>query len=266
MKVFSYGGGVQSTAVLVLAAQEKIDYRVFLFCNVGVDSENPGTLAYLKQVAMPYAQQHGINLIELQKHRRNGEVDTVYERLTRPGSRSIGIPIRMANGAPGNRTCTVDFKVLVVARWLKRHGATKETPATVGLGISLDEWHRMRMESGIEHERLDYPLIDLRLDRSACVEIIHRAGLPIPPKSSYWFCPFHSIQAWQDMRHQQPELFSKAVALEQLINRRRDALGKDHVWFTNKLKPLEKATTDLEQHTLFDTDSLEVCESGYCMV
>ena len=37
LKVFSYGGGVQSTAALVLAAQGKIDYQTFLFCNVGAD-------------------------------------------------------------------------------------------------------------------------------------------------------------------------------------------------------------------------------------
>src|SRR5258708_98613 len=46
LKVFSFGGGVQSVAALVLAAQGKIDYRHFVFCNVGDDSENPATLEY----------------------------------------------------------------------------------------------------------------------------------------------------------------------------------------------------------------------------
>jgi len=266
MKVFSYGGGVQSTAALVLAAQSKIDYHTFLFCNVGLDSENPATLTYVQEVVKPYVLRHGIDLIELQKHRRNKEVDTVYGRLTRPESRSIGIPIRMANGAPGNRTCTVDFKILVVARWTKRHGATKEAPAMVGLGISLDEFQRMRSESSVEHETLDYPLITLRLDRSACIQIIRDAGLPVPPKSSCWFCPFHSVQAWQEMRQQQPDLFIKAVALEQLINERRAKLGRDQVWLTNRLKPLDKVTTDLTQHALFASDETDTCESGYCMV
>jgi len=266
LKVFSYGSGVQSTAALVLASQGKLDYQTFLFCNVGQDSENPQTLTYIEEVAKPYAHKNGIELLELQKHRRNGDVDTVYGRLTRPESRSIGIPIRMANGAPGNRTCTVDFKILVVARWTKRHGAMKETPATVGLGISFDEFQRMRSDSGIEHEKLDYPLITLRLDRSACMQIIRDTSLPIPPKSSYWFCPFHSVQAWQEMRQNQRELFTKAVALEQLINERRAKLGRDQVWLTNRLKPLDKVTTDLTQHSLFTSDEIDTCESGYCMV
>ncbi|WP_254897837.1 hypothetical protein [Kitasatospora sp. NA04385] len=35
IRSFSFGGGVQSTAALVLAAQGRIDYRTFLFANVG---------------------------------------------------------------------------------------------------------------------------------------------------------------------------------------------------------------------------------------
>ena len=42
MRTFSFGGGVQSTAVLVLQAQNKLPepYDVFLFANVGDDSEH----------------------------------------------------------------------------------------------------------------------------------------------------------------------------------------------------------------------------------
>src|SRR5690349_12106573 len=125
LKVFSYGGGVQSTAALVLAAQGKIDYKTFLFCNVGDDSENPETLAYLKEYAIPYAKAHGLDIQELQAT-RNGEPVTLYSQLTKPGSRTIGIPVRMSNGAPGNRSCTIDFKIKVVDRWLREHGAKKE--------------------------------------------------------------------------------------------------------------------------------------------
>ncbi len=55
IKVTSYGGGVQSTALLVLAAQGRIDFKTFLFCNVGDDSENPETLEYVRQIAIPFA-------------------------------------------------------------------------------------------------------------------------------------------------------------------------------------------------------------------
>src|SRR2546421_7635546 len=124
IKVFSYGGGVQSTAALVLAATGRIDYRTFLFCNVGEDSEHPDTLRYVRAVAMPYATQKGIELEELHAT-RFGQPETLYARLMRP-DRSVGIPVRMSNGAPGNRACTKDFKIMVVARWLRQHGATKD--------------------------------------------------------------------------------------------------------------------------------------------
>src|SRR5579875_2941517 len=265
LKVISYGGGVQSTALLVLAAQAKIDFRTFLFCNVGDDSENPETLEYVRTVAMPYAQASGLDLIELQRT-RFGEPETLYQRLTRPGSRSIGIPVRMAgSGAPGNRACTDDFKIKVVAKWIKEHGATPVQPAIVGLGISLDEFQRMRTDSGIAYEKLTYPLIDLRMDRQQCMNIIRDAGLPVPPKSSCWFCPFHSLRVWQEMRDRQPELFQRACELEALIIKRMDTFKPgDAAYFTRKLKPLAWATSSLVQDSLFEDD--DMCESGYCMV
>ena len=48
MRVFSFGGGVQSTAALVLAAQGKIDYQTFLFADTG--DEHPDTYDYLNNV------------------------------------------------------------------------------------------------------------------------------------------------------------------------------------------------------------------------
>lgn len=263
LKVFSYGGGVQSTAALVLAAQGKIDYKTFLFCNVGDDSENPDTITYVHDVAMPYAQRNGIELIELQRT-GTSEQKTLYALLMRENTPSI--PVYLGSGAPANRSCTRKFKVAVVDRWLKEHGA-KQSGATVGLGISLDEWHRMRTGSDPETpwKQVEYPLIDLRLDRAQCLTIIEHAGLPIPSKSSCYFCPFHTIRRWQEMRHTQPVLFQKACDLEASINERRAKLGKDQVWLTGKLKPLAKVTTEYQQGNLFEDDQA-ICESGYCMI
>ena len=73
VSVVSYGGGVQSTALLVLAAQGEIDYRTFLFANVGDDSEHPASLRYVREVAAPYAAAHGIELAELQRTWKRGD-------------------------------------------------------------------------------------------------------------------------------------------------------------------------------------------------
>lgn len=247
-------------AVLIMAAQGKVKYDAFLFCNVGHDSENPETLEYMRSVAVPYAETHGISLIELSRVRRNGETETLYQRLM-GDNRSIGIPVRMSNGAPGNRACTSDFKIRVVAKWLRQHGATKTNPAITGLGISLDEFQRARTDSGIDHQTLEYPLIDARMTVADCIKLIESAGLPVPPKSSCYFCPFKSRVEWVRMRENEPELFAKSVEIEKRLNEKRGALGKNIVYMHSALKPLDQAVG--QQPELGFDDN---CESGYCFV
>lgn len=262
IRSISYGGGVQSTALLVLAGRREIDFPLALFSNVGDDSEHPATLRFVEEHAKPYAAAHGIELVELRKQRKAGGTDSVLGRLTRTKA-SIGIPVRMSNGAPGNRTCTLDFKIRVIAKELKRRGATASNPATVALGISVDEYQRMRTDSGIPYERLTYPLIDLRLSRQDCVNIIEREGLPVPPKSSCYFCPFHDMKTWRRMKRDEPALFAKSVELERFINARRDHAQASHVWLSAALRPLDEAVGDHTQLDLFDDGA--TCEvGGYC--
>lgn len=261
MRVFSFGGGVQSTAVLVLAAQGRVFYDAFLFSNVGEDSEHPATLAYVRDVATPYAAGHGIDLQVVRKRLRSGSETTLLEYL-RKASRRIPLPVHMANGAPGRRDCTGEFKIRVIARWLREHGATPANPATVGLGISTDEMQRARTDSGIPYERLEYPLLDLRLSRQDCQRLIAAEGLPIPPKSACWFCPFQRLADWRRLKHDHPALFADAVVLERELIDRRTMLGKDAVYLSGQSRPLDLAVIG-HQFTL--DDALDTCESGYCM-
>lgn len=266
IRSFSFGGGWQSMAALVLAARGDIDYRTFLFANVGDDSENPATMVYVEQYARPFAAEHGIELTTLERVMvRSGETRTLYEELTRDGSKSLKIPVRMSNGAPGTRSCTADYKIKVIGRELKRRGATAENPAVVGIGISVDEIHRANNRNQEPHERIEYPLLDLGIRRGDIPRILKSAGLPVPPKSSCWFCPFHRPETWQEMRRSEPELFEKSCQLEDLLNRRRDQLGKDHVYLTRFNQPLRQAIPDgVDLLPMFD-EAEGACDSGYCM-
>jgi hypothetical protein len=267
LHTFSFGGGVQSVAALVLAATGRLDYRTFLFANVGNDSEHPATLRYLEKHAKPYAEAHGLDLIELHRVKRDGTQETLYGRLTKDGSRSLPIPVRMSNGAPGTRSCTADFKIRVVGKWLKAHGANAQNPATVGIGISVDEIQRANTRRQEPYERVVYPLLDLGLRRADCHRVITAAGLPVPHKSACWFCPYHRPSTWADMRRDEPDLFDRSCRLEALLIERRAALGKDPVYLTRYGKPLARAIPG-GQLTLFDTfdphseDAL--CDSGRC--
>lgn len=64
------------------------------------------------------------------------------------------------------------------------------------------------------------------------------------------------------LRNKRPDLFDKAVEIEQYINEKRQSvLKKDKVWLHHACKPLGIA---VGMQATFD--DLENCESGYCMV
>jgi hypothetical protein len=186
---------------------------------------NAATLRYVRDVALPYATDHGIELHELRKVRRDGTVETLHGRLVQPGSRSLPIPVRMPDtGAPGTRSCTLDFKIRVIGRWLRQHGASRTNPATVAVGFSTDEVHRANRKRAQPWETPDYPLLELGLSRSHCEALVARAGLPVPPRSACNFCPFHRPGTWARMRRDELDLFDRAVALEPLLDDRRARL------------------------------------------
>jgi 3'-phosphoadenosine 5'-phosphosulfate sulfotransferase (PAPS reductase)/FAD synthetase len=258
LRIFSFGGGVQSTAVMVLAAQGKVSYDAFVFANVGNDGENPATLEYMENYTKPYAKKHGLEQVEVA---RNG--DTLLQYLM-SDRRTIDIPIYMDNGAPGNRGCTTKFKIQQVNQWAKKQGATH---LITGLGISIDEIHRARTtdwydtDKKLQHKR-EYPLIDLMLTREDCRRIITSAGLPVPPPSSCYFCPFKRPSEWVRMREEQPELFAKAVEIDYRLREKREILEKDPVYIHRSLKPLDIAVGEQITMDFYETD---MCESGYCM-
>lgn len=266
LRVFSFGGGVQSTAALVLAARGEIDCRTFFYANVGDDAE-PDTLAYIAAHAKPFAESAGFELTELRKKLRGGTPDTLTERINRVKS-TVPIPMRMdRNGAVGNRTCTAEFKIRVVYNELRRRGATRAQPAVVLLGISLDEYQRMKTpyDKRVPAQRREYPLIALQLDKQDCLNIIASAGLPEPPKSACYWCPFHSIEQWRRLKRAHPDRFAASVALEAQMQDRRTALGLDPVWMTDRgvrdRLTLDKVIGDDGQLTI---DEGAACDEGYC--
>ena len=92
------------------------------------------------------------------------------------------------------------------------------------------------------------------------------AGLPEPPKSACFFCPFHTLEHWRRLRKARPDLFDRAAAIETAMQERRHALGRDSVWMTDigardKVKLIDLVTTD----QLSLDDPSDNCDSGWCM-
>lgn len=260
LRAFSYGGGVQSTACLVLAAERRIDFPLFLFANVGDDSEHPETLQYVREIAVPYAEEHEIELTFVYRQRRDGSRETLLEQ-TFKNDKALPLPMRLGDsGAPGNRTCTNEFKVRPIARHLHALGATPDRPATVGIGFSVDEWERVK-DSRFASQVFAYPLLDLDMTRQDCANVIRAAGLPLPRPSSCYFCPFHKLDEWQRMSRGRPDLFAKSLDIERRVNEKRERAGLSRAWLTRYGRPLDEVV-NADQTAMFDDD--ESCGSGHC--
>jgi hypothetical protein len=257
MKTFAFGGGRQSVSVLVLAAQgdRRFIYDAYLFSNVGENSEYPDTLIYFREIVMPFAKHHGLNVIELTGKK------SIRDRIMTT-ERSQVIPVHLSGGNFGRRSCTVDFKIRRMAAWQKRNGATAENPAIHGLGISLNEWWRAKSHSGFAWQKLEYPLIEARLKLTDCISIISNAGLPIPPRSACYFCPFHGPVEWLELKRNKPDLFDDAVQIEKRINGKK--LDQQPVYLHPSRVPLDQAVGD--QIPMPFWDEMSVCESGYCFI
>lgn len=266
IELVSHGGGTQTTAMLVLAAQGKIDVGLFIFANVGDDSENQETLDYHRDVSVPFAAKHGIDLREIRRvHKRGAQKGEAFDTLlayTTGPNRTIPIPVYMPGGAPGTRQCTERWKIGPVADVAKAMGATVENPADIALGITVDEIERAHpgIDVRLPWCRKVYPLLDLGLKRADCLRIVADAGLPQPPKSACWFCPYTSHEVWRQRKRNQPEVFAQAVTLDRRIREKRETLGRDGAFLHPSCKPLEDAVED--QGALFEGDD---CESGWCM-
>lgn len=270
LRVISYGGGVQSTALLVLAVQGKLGkVDAALFSNVGDDSENPETLRYIKDYAVPLGHAGGVPVVIVERVRRNGQRETLRQRLRLASQNhsveNYVIPLRGDDGAPlFRRNCTVDFKVRVVERWLRQRGASRGHKAITMIGFSFDEAIRVGNGGGSRISTPEYPLIEKRLTRDDCARIILRAGLPLPPKSSCYFCPYKRPSEWRRMREQTPELFEQAAVIEDEMNTLRVAKGRGLVWLTKFNGPLRDVIDTSQQHLDFGTGPGETCDEGYC--
>ena len=82
------------------------------------------------------------------------------------------------------------------------------------MGFDAGESHRIKPATEDYVTNL-YPLVDFGIDRDGCVDIIRKAGLPVPPKAAA-----RSVRstAWLDGRSctaNYPDLFQEAIDLEE---------------------------------------------------
>jgi hypothetical protein len=270
IRICSFGGGVQSTAILVMQAMGmlKKNFHQFVFANVGNDSENPGTLQYIEEITKPFAEANLIPLVTVQKA-FDGKPDSIYRLIYRT-PRSQPLPMYKSGGTPDGHSCSVEFKAKQIDKYCRDNNWER---VTVGLGISIDEftrakketWHNTygKMKLGFE-KRFYQPLIHAQIDRYHCLDIIREAGLPTPPRSACWFCPVAKPSEWIEMKRNNPELFWKACQLEDHINKKRGATypSDKYVSLHRYKTPLLQAVADQQLLPGFENEN-EYC-GGMC--
>jgi len=206
--IFSYGGAVQSVAILVLIAQGKLQKPdVIIMADTG--REGSATWDYLEEIAKPIMMSAGLcfdiaphTLATVDLYGHNG--DMLLPAYTQTGK----LPT----------FCSDEWKQRPVRRRLRELGYGPKRPIIQWLGMSLDEVGRLR-QSDVKWIDNHYPLcFDVKKRRHECELLIKEFGLPVPPKSACWMCPNRRNEEWQFLREHYPDDFQKAVALEQELS------------------------------------------------
>lgn len=241
--VWSYGGGVQSVAILVLVAQGKLPKpsRIIM---VDTGRERKLTWIYTHKIAIPLMEKHDMKLEIVPHSYSNVDLYSHKGSLLIPAFTEMG---------KLSTFCSGEWKRNAAQRYLRDQGYGPDRPITQWFGMSLDEVIRMRA-SDVKWIANHYPLVfDVRLRRHECLLLIERAGLPEPPKSACWCCPNLDNDEWLEEKEQTPEDFQKAIDLETEINERDIKGGHTGVWLHESRVPLAQAdftakrTTPLEQ-------------------
>jgi hypothetical protein len=212
VRVLSLGAGVQSSTIALMAAAGELpmpDCAIF----ADVQSEPDSVYRWLdwleQQLPFPvYRVTRGI-LSEECLIVKTSKNNTQYVQHSPP--------LYMKDNSTGEtgimmRQCTSNFKIRVIIQKLRELGGKKSGVEQL-IGISMDEIQRMKPARDKWITNV-FPLIDKRMSRGHCLEWLKDHGYPEPPRSSCWFCPYHSAKEWQRLKTDEPESFAKAVKFE----------------------------------------------------
>lgn len=256
--VWSNGGGTQSAAIAVLIATGRLTKpeRVVM---ADTGREATGTWEYLADHIAPLLETVGLGC-EIASH----ELATV-DLYGKNGD--LLIPAFTENNGKLPTFCSNEWKQRVVRRYLRSVGYGPKNPVTLWIGISTDEIARMK-PSDVKWVQHYYPLIEtLGISRAECKRLVAEAGLPEPPKSSCWMCPYRQNPQWRDLKENHPKDWDAAVELDEEIRERDLAQGGSGVYVHRSAVPLAEADlSDPEDNQLPLFGEVDGCDSGYCWV
>ena len=228
----SYGGGANSTALLIGLHQHRIPVDLILFADTG--AEHPHTYTYL-EVMDDWLKDHGMPPItRVYKTTRDGKRLTLEDECLQ----SCSLP----SIAYGFKRCSLKHKIGPQEKFCNHYPTCQKVWAAgkrVVKFIGYDAGEGYRSDKVLLGDLADrkyskwYPLMEWGWTRDDCIRQIEAAGLPQPGKSSCFFCPSMKPDEITVLREQHPDLFRRALALED--NARKNlktvkGLGRNYSW------------------------------------
>ena len=219
--IISLGAGVQSSTMSLMAALGEITPMPIAAIFADTQAEPASVYKWLdwleNQLPFPV---HRVTKGDLTADslRMRMRMRTKYEGAAYTKT-NIPTYIKNPDGTRGivQRQCTYDYKLLPILKKQRELGEIKRGQKTVGvvswIGISRDEIRRMK-DSREPWAENRYPLVELEMTRSKCLDWMKQHGFPEPPRSACIYCPYHGNREWERMKNDEPLEFQRAVKFE----------------------------------------------------
>ena len=193
--VCGISGGKDSSALAVYM-RDKVPEMEYFFCDTG--AELPETYAYLSKLEVVL----GKKIIRLNSTRGFDHYFEVF---------------RGALPSPQMRWCTKLLKIKPLEEWIGEDNVTSY------VAIRADERNRKGYVSTKPNIKTIFPFIDGGIDHTGVIKILEDAGINLPDyykwrtRSGCYFCFFQRKAEWVGLADNHPELFKRAIAIEQKI-------------------------------------------------
>ena len=190
-------GGKDSSALAVYLRHTVPDMEYF-FCDTG--AELPETYEYLTRLEVIL----GRPIVRLNSSRGFDHWFEVF---------------RGALPSPQMRWCTKNMKIKPIEEWIG------DAPAMSYVAIRADESNRKGYISTKPNIETRFPFVEDGIDHDGVMKILDDAGIGLPAyyewrtRSGCYFCFYQRKAEWVGLADRHPELFERAVAIEQKVLR-----------------------------------------------
>lgn len=245
--VLSYGGGTQSTALLLMALKGEVNGVIpdyIIFSDTGWEPKYVYT--WIEKVNAYIKATHGKEIIITSTGNIRSDIINATET-----KRFASLPFYTIgkDGREGmvRRQCTKEYKIVAVNKKIRQllgYEPRQRVKQVVHLwkGISTDEIRRVKPIRD-KWQIAEHPLIDyINIDRTGCIKYVENQGLGTPAKSSCIGCPFHDDSAWREMKRNDPESWNDAVYIDSLL--RKLPRFRESAFLHRSCKPLDQVDFD----------------------